>query len=341
MHIASLYIHPIKSLLPVAVQSAQLTALGLAHDRTFVLLRAATGEPLHIGRLLRLCLFAVALSDDSSSSNTGVSSSSTMTVTFTPTGDTLRLPLVPAKLGGPVEVVMHGSACTGHRVSTTADTFFSAHLGFAATLVFLGASRRRVLGNLPSPPPGPDSNSSWYGLGFGFRGQQNQPEITFADCAPLLVTTTPSLAEVSARCSCDIDTRKFRPNIVVAPGPHHPEGPGGADGGASEGPTEGGEEAVQPFEEDYWAEITITPPGTDVGTPARGHRVQLTANCARCNSINVDFATGSTVAPAVQPLKKLMGDRRVDAGMKFSPIFGRYGFVAGMPLCPSGVRLCA
>lgn len=90
-----------------------------------------------------------------------------------------------------------------------------------------------------------------------------------------------------------MDVRKFRPNIVLS----------GSKGGA--------------WAEDYWGELAI----------ADDIVVSLTANCVRCQSINIDYSTG---APGTDEsgtvLKKLQKDRRVDAGAKYSPCFGRYGF---------------
>jgi uncharacterized protein YcbX len=95
-----------------------------------------------------------------------------------------------------------------------------------------------------------------------------------------------------------LDITKFRPNIVIS----------------------GSEEE---FAEDYWAEL------------ATGDKLKivLTANCSRCTSLNVDYATGKFGASeSGKILKKLQADRRVDPGAKYSPIFGRYGFLDKMPV---------
>ena len=85
---------------------------------------------------------------------------------------------------------------------------------------------------------------------------------------------------------------KFRPNIVV-------DGEG-------------------PWDEDFWAELSL---------PRFGGKIVLTSNCARCTSINVDLETGRMgEGESGQLLKKLMKDRRIDPGNKWTPIFGRYGF---------------
>lgn len=123
------------------------------------------------------------------------------------------------------------------------------------------------------------------------------PGITFADVAPYLIVTTASLASTSSLLPAgqEMDVRKFRPNIILA-------------------------DAEAPWAEDFWAQLTIN----------SSISLVLTQNCARCASINVDFATGKPgTAESGSILKKLMKDRRVDKGTKFSPVFGRYGFVSG------------
>ncbi|KAJ4171215.1 hypothetical protein NW754_007361 [Fusarium falciforme] len=91
-----------------------------------------------------------------------------------------------------------------------------------------------------------------------------------------------------------MDITKFRANIVVS--------------GANEA-----------YEEDFWSQLRIGGNAT----------MKLTQNCARCSSLNVDYATGKAgKTEAGKVLKKLSQDRRVDPGTKWSPIFGRYGFLA-------------
>ncbi|KAK3952231.1 hypothetical protein QBC32DRAFT_341985 [Pseudoneurospora amorphoporcata] len=161
--------------------------------------------------------------------------------------------------------------------------------------------------------------------------QQNmKPWITFTDVAPLLITSESSLSNLSARLAPESTTStestesttesthppqvpmyKMRPNLVL-------------DGE--------GEEA---WAEDYWGELVIT--STSSNTPTNSStssskktntKLHLTGNCARCTSLNVDYDTGKPAQGEMGTvLKKLMGDRRVDPGMKWSPVFGRYAFV--------------
>ncbi|CAK7270369.1 hypothetical protein SEPCBS57363_004069 [Sporothrix epigloea] len=176
------------------------------------------------------------------------------------------------------------------------------------------------------------------------KDKPDEPWIAFSDCAPLLVTAESSLRNVSARMSegVEVPMYKFRPNIVV-------------DGE--------GEEA---WAEDFWGELTVTrgrlgressassvpslsrasstsslvssassaASSDDVSDDASDKQTQssvrllLTSNCARCSSLNVDYATGMQAAGELgEVLKRLSKDRRVDPGTKYSPVFGRYAFL--------------
>lgn len=90
-----------------------------------------------------------------------------------------------------------------------------------------------------------------------------------------------------------MDISKFRPNIIVS----------GAE---------------KPWDEDFWGELTI----------AGSTKIDCVHNCGRCKSINISYETGAPGTDAQgDALKSLQKDRRVDPGMKYSPIFGRYSFL--------------
>ncbi|KAL8964781.1 MAG: hypothetical protein Q9183_004220 [Haloplaca sp. 2 TL-2023] len=113
-----------------------------------------------------------------------------------------------------------------------------------------------------------------------------------------------------------MDITKFRPNIVL-------EGAGEA------------------YEEDFWGAISILPSGRqnaqDKDNVIDGQDKQsspidivLTQNCLRCQSLDINYTTGQFAKTQDEMiLKKLMKDRRVDQGKKYSPVFGRYGFLQG------------
>jgi glycine hydroxymethyltransferase len=143
-----------------------------------------------------------------------------------------------------------------------------------------------------------------------FVNKRHEARIGFADCAPFLVISQTSVEDVSGRLAGEegVDVTKFRANIVVS----------------------GAERA---FEEDFWAELEVSknPESRDGdgGVGVKGKvRLLLTGNCVRCSSLNVDFQTGKMgTGESGNVLKKLMKDRRVDRGAKFSPVFGRYSFL--------------
>ena len=135
---------------------------------------------------------------------------------------------------------------------------------------------------------------------------ESKEGLTFADCAAYLVVTEESLKNVSSRFGDGIqmDITKFRPNIVLSGSP-------------------------AAFEEDFWAELAIKSTASPcVDNKEHSIKFDLTKNCVRCRSINIDYATGKPASDELGTvLKKLMKDRRVDKGAKFSPVFGRYGFL--------------
>ncbi|KAI1503968.1 hypothetical protein F5X99DRAFT_374009 [Biscogniauxia marginata] len=103
---------------------------------------------------------------------------------------------------------------------------------------------------------------------------------------------------------------------------------------------------LQAWEEDFWAELELRRCEGDDEKQKKDNRINqrrrrrnrdrdsrhprlaLTANCARCISININYDTGHPAAGEQGTvLKKLMRDRRVDRGNKWSPVFGRYAFL--------------
>jgi len=224
------------------------------------------------------------------------------------------------------------------------NAWFSACFGFEVKLVYLGPHLRAVLGNLSpnatskAQEGAAGKGKGWFGgitgmvssLGGGGEGagsegneggkgekqEEGREGITFADVAAYLVITEESLHDVSSRLPASerpMEITKFRPNIVLSGSP-------------------------EAYDEDFWGGIRISSPHTtdhDNNTDgnnsnARATNIILTQNCARCVSLNVDYETGKIgTGESGKVLKKLMKDRRVDAGTKWSPIFGRYGFLEG------------
>jgi len=221
----------------------------------------------------------------------------TITVAFKSPGSkdkpkTLSIPLVPNTENlEPMPIDMHSSPTESFKMPEEYSKWFSQCFGYEVVFVYLGDNRRNVLF------PGM-SSASWIStikksVPLLSSISSADHRIGFADCAPYLITSATSLANVSDRLPEDqkMDMTKFRPNIVI----------------------EGADEA---WEEDYWRKIRIG-----------DANMVLMHNCIRCKSINVDYATGKTgTNESGEVLKRMQKDRRVDKGAKYSPVFGRYGF---------------
>jgi len=245
MYIHSLYVHPVKSLRPISVKSAKITAIGPENDRIFLLQKQDGNDyqSLQISRFPQLSLFHPSFGGDGENA---------LIVRYSPPqGESkeLRIPLQP-DISGLVtrEIVLYSSACMGYDMGDGFSEFFSDCLGFPTRLVYLGSSRRPVIGNI-APMEQPDANGD-------SRPERKKVEISFADCAPILIANMASLRCVDDMMGEEMDVTKFRPNVVVA--------------------SEDGEEVAQ-WEEDFWGELLV---GGD-------KRISLTGNCPRCTSLNV------------------------------------------------------
>lgn len=271
----------------------------------------------------------------------------------------LEIPLQPnPKTLNPLKVMMHQSPTTGYNMGAEYNDWFSACFGYPVVLAYLGPNSREVLGTLA--PAKKDKKTALHTIRESLTNPdrkwervlpilivasainillqggtivrdgitpqtartltptllftasaavlyyfyalytQHEDRITFADCAPYLVISETSVDNVSARLPDGekMDRTKFRPNVVVS--------------GAGEA-----------FEEDFWGALTV-----GNGLRHESSKLLLTGNCVRCQSLNVDYETGKMgTGESGAVLKKLMKDRRVDSGAKFSPVFGRYAFL--------------
>lgn len=306
-----LYLYPIKALRPACITNAQINQQGFENDRRFMLVKVEKDglfknvQTLYFPECTRL--YQEIDGDD-------------IVVTYHPPEEplipatpeqktALRVPLRPGIAGlQTIGITLMDSTGTAYRMGGEFNRWFSACLGYDVILVYLGDGRRPVLAHAPQTRPGPAPQKGWlttlasYATG-GAESDEKQPRpdswLTFNEAAPLLIASEASLNNVSTRLpnGQSMDMKRFRPNIVV----------------------DGAEE----WDEDFWSELMI---GTREG---KQHKLALTANCARCLSINIDYDTGRVAdGEAGSILKKLMKDRRVDTGNKWSPIFGRYAFLA-------------
>ncbi|KAF3767021.1 hypothetical protein M406DRAFT_345265 [Cryphonectria parasitica EP155] len=301
MKVTQLYVYPIKSLRGISLQHAKLDRQGVQYDRRFMLLKTHDDghlEPIEVVRFPACALFTPEIVDG----NIVVRCQIPEEPLVPPAPEqktTLHIPLDPDISGlGTVEVDLYGSKCLGYCMPDKYSSWFSSCFGLKAMLVYIGDARRPVLGTMSPAVAQEQKTQGWLSSMTSYLTGTGHPQdphwLTFTCVAAFLITTESSVKDVSGRLpeGEEMDMRKFRPNIVI-------------DGG-------------EPFEEDFWGEIAVD----------GGPRLVLTGNCGRCASINVDYKTGRPgTGESGKVLKKLMRDRRVDRGNRWSPIFGRYGFL--------------
>jgi uncharacterized protein YcbX len=314
MEIEKLYVYPIKSMRGVAVETATLTSHGFPYDRCFMILQetetngAQTFENVSIAPNNETIRFWQDIDY----------ATETLTVTFKPVdgggSKSIGIPLAPDTSSlHVIDVMMHKSPTQAYKMDAKYNDFMSACFGFDCVLAYIGNYGRAVrMSSLGYKPPASngqtDGNAnSWLssissaaskatGIVLG-NGADKASEIRFSDVAPYLVVSSKSMEDVRNRLpegeGEQYDIVKFRPNIIVK-----------------------GANAV--WEEDFWGQLTI----------AGKSKLECEHNCARCTSINIDYDTGAQgKGEAGSMLKKLAKDRRVDAGAKWNPIFGRYAFL--------------
>jgi len=323
MRVKQIYTYPIKSLRGISLPSLPAMYTGFPHDRRFMLYKVDEQTNMHVSHQTEMCLFTTAFTDNQD----GVVVTYTLGHTFDKperkvSDAKLEVPLSPETEGlEEVSITMHSSPCVGFDMGSKCNAWFSERFGYEVKLLYIGMNRRKVLGNMPPSVSARQNEglsgsaqtngSSWFGslastasslVGTltGSKEYEGVDEgISFADVAPYLIVNEKSWQNTQRRLPEGemVEISKFRPNILV-------------------------EGAEAEWEEDFWAELQI---GSDA-------KIILTQNCSRCNSLNVDYATGKVgEGEAGKILKKLQSDRRVDMGAKWSPVFGRYGFLARVP----------
>lgn len=311
--------------------------------------RASDNRNMHVPHFPSMCLFTTSLHPEPAPGITPTHVHVRFGLDHTFNDPSKKLPDDEQVLQVPIqpdvsslktsEYKLHQAVTRAYVMPAHMCKWFSDRFGFEVRLHYTGSNTRQVLGainpNAPrvfvgDPDPkiaaakqiAPNSSNSWLNsiksgagnlvntvasyTGANMTGQVAVEEgLTFADVASFLVVSQKSYEDVKKRLGAEIDMDKFRPNIVV----------------------DGAEEA---WEEDYWGEIAIKTHQQQQETGENNEmRVMFTSNCVRCASINVDYGTGKMAeGPEGQLLKSMQAYRRVDPGHKYSPVFGRYGFVS-------------
>jgi uncharacterized protein YcbX len=179
LHLAGLYIHPIKSCASIAVTRARVMPEGLEHDRRWMLVDS-DGRMVSQRDLPAMVLLRPRIDVDAIVVSSG-------------DRPELRLPFVyddGARVA--IEIWKHRGPAVLHEAGSR---WFTAALGHPLRLVCLPPSIAR-----PVDPAYADPGD----------------RVSFADGFPYLVANAASLADLNARSNYYVDARRFRPNLVIA-----------------------------------------------------------------------------------------------------------------------------
>jgi hypothetical protein len=247
MQVKSLHIYPVKATRAIDMTEASVETRGLSHDRRWMLIDA-NGRFISQREQPKLAQVRVRLS---------------------PAGLFLSAPgqqeifiATPDTNSAPLPVTLWKDHLQAYAAADGAHRWCSAFLGMECRLVYQGDGPRAV-----SP--------AW-----GKPGDEN----SFADSAPLLITTTASLDDLNRRMGKALPMNRFRPNIVI--------------------------DGDQAWAEDIWHHISIG-----------GVELELIKPCTRCAVTTTDQETGAR--PDSEPLATLKTFRLIRQPHLTGVVFGQ------------------
>jgi uncharacterized protein YcbX len=182
MKISHLYIHPVKSLAGISVQSFDIDRFGAHWDRRFMVVDEQ-GKFLTQRQLPAMVLIKTTLQHDR--------------VTLSAEkGGTVQFSAADFDSAASIQVQVWRDHCSAKAAPAEINQWLSQQLGRPCRLVFMPASTTRLVD--PEFVKAGDSSC-----------------VSFADGFPLLLTQSSSLADLNSRMSIDIDMQRLRPNFVV------------------------------------------------------------------------------------------------------------------------------
>jgi len=180
--LSGVYVYPIKSCGGISLESAELGATGLLHDRRWMLVDEGGGF-VSQRRHPRLALISPRITPD-------------RLVISAPGMPDLEVPL-EGEPEGRIDVEVWGDLQRGAPVGGYADRWFSRFLDAGCRLV------RK-----------PDDDVRPVDSAYARSGDQT----SFADGFPLLLISEASLEDLNARLESPVPMNRFRPNLVVRGG---------------------------------------------------------------------------------------------------------------------------
>ncbi len=181
MRLARIYVHPIKSARGISLQRAELDALGLRHDRRWMLVDE-NGTFLSQRALPEMALISLSFSGD------------TLLVSA-PGMPVLSLPLHPPNTGERLPVSIFGDELRAAPAGDETDRWFASFLGVYCRLVYMPEEAVR-----PVDP----------------RYAASMDRVGFADGFPLLMFSEASLEDLNSRLPGPVSERRFRPNLLIS-----------------------------------------------------------------------------------------------------------------------------
>ena len=177
--LSGLYVYPIKSCAGIPLQSADLSATGLRHDRSWMLVDE-TGEFMSQRAHPRMALISIRFSAEH-------------LIVGAPGMPELEVPLFP-QAPDSIDVRVWGDTNRGALVGEEADRWFGEFLRFPCRLVHKPADDVRLV----------DSS-------FAESGDQ----VGFADGFAFLLISEASLEDLNMKLEDPLPMNRFRPNFVV------------------------------------------------------------------------------------------------------------------------------
>lgn len=177
--LSGVYIYPIKSCGGISLESAELEATGLRHDRRWMLVDEGGGF-VSQRRCPRMALISTSLAPDHLEVRA-------------PGMPDLEVPF-EGEEEERIDVEVWGDRQRGTPVGEEADRWFTRSLGFPCRLV------RK-----------PDDDVRPVDSAYAGEGDQT----SFADGFPLLVISEASLEDLNGRLESPVPMDRFRPNLVV------------------------------------------------------------------------------------------------------------------------------
>jgi uncharacterized protein YcbX len=178
INISALYIYPVKSLAGIALKSSELDAMGLKHDRRWMLV-SPNGDFLSQRKLPQMALIQPKFIQQQ---------------LFLSTANQPDLVVAEANAQQTMQVSIWKDSVTAQCVGEEADKWLSKALGTPCHLVYI-----------------PDSEIRQCDPKFAKQGDHTG----FSDGFPILLISTASLEDLNQRLDQAVSMKRFRPNIVV------------------------------------------------------------------------------------------------------------------------------